>query len=265
VIGRGRPLERRPLPCVAIPTTAGTGSEVTRNAVLTAPGQGVKVSLRSPWMLPAAALVDPLLTLALPPEVTASTGLDAVTQLIEPYLSAKANPLTDALALEGLRHAVRSLKRAWADGGDAAAREDMALASLLGGLALANAGLGAVHGLAAPLGGLRPVPHGVACAALLPHILEANLRAAEPEGPLHRRFQELARVLTGDPAAGPADGVTWVRQLVADLRIPGLGRYGLTTADLEIVAARGMAASSMKANPVSLDQATLVQALAQAL
>jgi alcohol dehydrogenase class IV len=265
VIGRGRPLERRPLPSVAIPTTAGTGSEVTRNAVLTAPGQGVKVSLRSPWMLPAAALVDPLLTLPLPPEVTASTGLDAMTQLIEPYLSAKANPLTDALALEGLRHAVRSLKRAWADGGDAAAREDMALASLLGGLALANAGLGAVHGLAAPLGGLRPVPHGVACAALLPHVLEANLRAAGPDGALHRRFQELARVLTGDPAAGPADGVRWVRQLVADLRIPGLARYGLTAADLETVAERGLVASSMKANPVVLDQATLVQVLAQAL
>jgi alcohol dehydrogenase class IV len=265
VVGQGRPLERRPLPCVAIPTTAGTGSEVTRNAVLTASEAEVKVSLRHPWMLPAAALVDPELTFGLPPEVTASTGLDAMTQLIEPYLSVKANPLTDALALEGLRHAARSLRRAWAEGGDPAAREDMALASLLGGLALANAGLGAVHGLAAPLGGLRPIPHGVACAALLPHVLEANLRAAAPDSPLRARFQQLARILTGEPEAEAADGVRWVRTLVEDLGIPGLGRYGLTAGDLELVAERGRTASSMKANPVPLDQAALVEVLTRAL
>jgi len=264
VIGQGRPLDQRPLPCIAIPTTAGTGSEVTRNAVLTSPEHGVKVSLRHPWMLPAVALVDPRLTVGMPPAVTASTGLDALTQLIEPYLSARANPVTDALALEGIRRAVRSLRRAWADGEDLEAREDMALASLLGGLALANAGLGAVHGLAAPLGGLRPVPHGVACAALLPHVLAANLRAAPGHGPLLDRFRTLAMILTGDPAAAAADGVRWVRELVADLQIPGLGHYGLIESDLERVADLALVASSMKANPVPLDRAALVAILALA-
>jgi len=265
VIGQGLALERRPLPCIAIPTTAGTGSEVTRNAVLASPEHGVKVSLRHPWMLPAVALVDPALTLGLPPEITASTGLDALTQLIEPYLSVRANPVTDALALEGIRRAARSLRRAWSEGGDLEAREDMALASLLGGLALANAGLGAVHGLAAPLGGLRPVPHGFACAALLGPVLAANLQAAGDHGPLLLRFRELARILTGDQAAEPADGVRWVQALVADLRIPGLGRHGLLPADLELVAERALEASSMKANPVPLDRAALVAILAQAL
>ena len=264
VIGQGRPLDQGPLPCIAIPTTAGTGSEVTRNAVLTSPEHGVKVSLRHPWMLPAVALVDPRLTVGMPPAVTASTGLDALTQLIEPYLSARANPVTDALALEGIRRAVRSLRRAWADGEDLEAREDMALASLLGGLALANAGLGAVHGLAAPLGGLRPVPHGVACAALLPHVLAANLRAAPGHGPLLDRFRTLAMILTGDPAAAAADGVSWVRELVADLQIPGLGHYGLIESDLERVADLALVASSMKANPVPLDRAALVAILALA-
>ena len=264
VIGQGQPLERRPLPSLAIPTTAGTGSEVTRNAVLTSPEHGVKVSLRHPWMLPAVALVDPRLALGLPPAITASTGLDALTQLIEPYLSNKANPVTDALALEGIRRAVRSLRRAWAEGGDLEAREDMALASLLGGLALANAGLGAVHGLAAPLGGLRPVPHGVACAALLPHVLAANLAAAQPQGPLMEKFRTLARTLTGEPRAIPADGVRWVQELVAALAIPGLGHYGLMEADLERVAELALAASSMKANPVPLDRATLMAILARA-
>jgi len=262
VIGRGRPLARRPLPCIAIPTTAGTGSEVTRNAVLASPEHGVKASLRHPWMLPEVALVDPGLTVSLPPAITASTGLDALTQLIEPYLSVKANPMTDALCLEGVRRAARSLKRAWSDGGDLAAREDMALASLLGGLALANAGLGAVHGLAAPLGGLAPVPHGLACAVLLPHVLEANLRSG---GPVCIRFRELAGLLTGDPGADALDGLRWVQDLVRELRVPGLGSFGLSAADLDLVAERGLAASSMKANPVTFDRAALAAILAKAM
>jgi alcohol dehydrogenase class IV len=265
VIGQGQALEHRPLPCIAIPTTSGTGSEVTRNAVLGVPDQGVKASLRHPWMLPAVALVDPCLTLGVPPEVTASTGLDALTQLIEPYLSIRANPMTDALCLEGLRRASRSLGRAWAQGEDLEAREDMALASLLGGLALANAGLGAVHGLAAPLGGMTRVPHGVACAVLLPHVLEANLRTCLPASPTLARFGELARLLTGQPDAGPLDGVRWVQALVAGFGLPGLGRYGLDAADLERVAERGLAASSMKANPVPLSREALVAILAKAL
>ena len=161
VVGRGQPLRAAPLPFIAIPTTAGTGAEVTRNAVLAVPEQRVKVSLRSPLMLPRVALVDPELTLGLPPALTASTGLDALTQLLEPFVSGRANPFTDALCRDGLRRCARSLRRAFHDGQDAAAREDMALASLFGGLALANAGLGAVHGFAGPIGGMFPAPHEI--------------------------------------------------------------------------------------------------------
>ena len=265
VIGEGQPLSLRPLPCIAIPTTAGTGSEVTRNAVLTSPEHGVKASLRHEWMLPAVALVDPALTLGLPRNLTASTGLDALTQLIEPYLSTKANPLTDALCLEGIRHAVRSLRLACASGGDRAARSDLALASLLGGLALANAGLGAVHGLAAPLGGLVEVPHGVACARLLPHVLEANLLSLRPGDPALVKFGELARILTGQAQAQPLDGVAWVQALVSDLEVPGLAAFGLSADRLELVAERAMVASSMKANPVPLGREALVAILAKAM
>ena len=268
VIGQGRSLEHHPLPCLAIPTTAGTGSEVTRNAVLAAPEAGLKVSLRHAWMLPRVALVDPELTLGLPPEITASTGLDALTQLIEPFVSNRANPMTDACCREGLRRVAGSLHRAWENGHDLKAREDMALASLFGGLALANGGLGAVHGLAAPLGGLKPVPHGVACAALLPHVLEANLaklREQDPGGQGIVRFTELAVVLTGNPEAGAEDGVRWVMSLVEDLQIPGLALYGVIVADLEPIAQRATKANSMQANPVLLRVDDLVGILAKAL
>lgn len=265
VVGEGRSLERPPLPVIAVPTTAGTGSEVTRNAVLAAPEHGVKVSLRHEWMLPKIALVDPELTHGLPPGITASTGLDALTQLIEPFVSSKASPMTDALCQDGLRRAARSLQKAWEDGMDRDARRDMALASLLGGMALANAGLGAVHGLAAPLGGLKPIPHGIACAALLPHVMEANLLALPTGHPARDKYSELARILTGNPGAEPMDGVTWVASMVETLRIPRLGSFGLEACELFGVAQRSLAASSMKANPVSLDADTLARILARAL
>lgn len=265
VVGEGRSLERPPLPVIAVPTTAGTGSEATRNAVLAAPEHGVKVSLRHEWMLPRIALVDPELTYDLPREITASTGLDALTQLIEPFVSTKANPMTDALCLEGLRKASWSLWRAWEEGRDPDARRDMALASLLGGMALANAGLGAVHGLAAPLGGLKPIPHGVACAALLPHVMMANIQALPPGHSAHGRYHELARILTGNPEAGPMDGATWVASLVETLQIPRLGSFGLEANELSGIAQRALSASSMKANPVMLDAGTLVRILAHAM
>src|ERR1019366_6913146 len=217
-------------PCIAVPTTAGTGSEVTRNAVLGSKEHGVKVSLRSPLMLPRVALVDPRLTLGLPPAFTASTGLDALTQLIEPYVCSRANPFTDALCLDGIRRAAASLLRAYEQGDDEDARADMAYASLLGGLALANAGLGVVHGFAAPIGGMFAAPHGAVCAAILPHGMEANiraLRARDPESAALRRYREIARTLTGDPEASPEDGVNWVRQLIQALRIPALAVYGI--------------------------------------
>lgn len=253
VIGRGRPLEKDGLPFVAIPTTAGTGSEVTRNAVLASPEHRVKASLRSPRMLARLAIVDPLLTLGLPPAVTAATGLDALTQLIEPFVSSRANPLTDGFCREGIPRVARSLRRAWAHPDDRAARTDMALASLLSGLALANAGLGAVHGFAAPLGGLFDAPHGAVCAALLPHVMEANLRAARERGaPVVGRYAEVARLLTGDPQAMADDGVTWVRAVCAVLAIPSLGTWGVTPGDLSRVSEMAANASSMKGNPVPL-------------
>ena len=206
VVGRGRSLTQPSLPCIAIPTTAGTGAEVTRNAVLASPEHGIKASLRSETMLPRLALVDPELTYSLPAAVTASTGLDALTQLIEPFTSSKANPLTDALCREGMMRAARSLRTAYEDGRDAVAREDMAHASLFGGLALANAGLGVVHGFAGPVGGAFHAPHGAVCAAFLPHVMAVNaraLRTRQPGSAALARYDEIARILTGQAAAWP--------------------------------------------------------------
>ncbi len=168
-VGKARPIRIPPLPFVAVPTTAGTGSEVTRNSVLGSTAHQIKASMRSPLMLPRIALIDPELTYTLPPAVTAYTGLDALTQLIEPYVSVRANPLVDALCVEGIRRVAGALRRAYRDGSDREARGDMSFASHLGGLALANAGLGVVHGFASPLGGQWKAPHGALCAALLPH------------------------------------------------------------------------------------------------
>ncbi|RME94190.1 MAG: iron-containing alcohol dehydrogenase [Verrucomicrobia bacterium] len=268
VVGRGQPLERPAAPWIAIPTTAGTGAEVTRNAVLACPSHRVKVSLRSPRLLARVAIVDPELTHALPAEVTARTGMDALTQLIEPFVSARRQPITDALCREALPRAARSLKRACERGDDAQAREDMALASLFSGLALANAGLGAVHGFAGPIGGMFPAPHGAVCAALLPHVMEVNLRALRrrtPDSPVLARYDELARLLTGNPTAQAADGVAWVRQLAADLGIPPLRTYGIGEADVPVLCAKARAASSMKGNPIPLEDAELRAILEAAL
>lgn len=268
VIGRGQPLTRPSLPFVAIPTTAGTGSEVTRNAVLGSKDAKVKASLRSPHMLPRLALVDPELLTGAPAAVLASSGLDALSQLIEPYLSARAQPLTDALAREGMRRSARSLRRAVLEGPDAAAREDLALASLFGGLCLANSGLGAVHGFAAPVGGMFDAPHGAVCAALLPATLDVNLRALRaraPEHPALPRFAEVAALLTGRSDARAEDALTWVEELCRALGVPGLGRYGMTEADVPLLVTKARAASSMKANPLALTDAELTEIATRAL
>lgn len=268
VIGRGQHIKNPPLPYLAIPTTAGTGAEVTRNAVLASPEHRVKVSLRSPLMLPRVAVVDPELTYGLPPDVTASTGLDALTQVIEPFVSNRANPMTDALCREGMQRAGRSLRRAYEHGGDVAAREDMALASLFGGLALANARLGAVHGFAGPIGGMYPAPHGAVCAALLPHVMDANVRALqarEPGHPALARYAEVARLVTGDPAATTEQGVAWLLDLTRALHIPRLGAYGIGAADLLQLVEKGAVASSMQGNPIKLTPDELRDILARAL
>ena len=260
IVGKGQPLAEPSVPFIAVPTTAGTGSEVTRNAVLASPGDHVKASLRSPWMLPRLAVVDPELTYDLPPEVTASTGLDALTQLIEPYVSIRANAMTDMYCLEGIRRAARSLARAYEDGRDSAARADMSLASLLGGLSLANAGLGAVHGFAAPVGGMFPAPHGAVCAALLPWVMEANiraLRARAPESEPLRRYQAVAAILTGRPDARAELGVEWVAELCERLAIAPLSTYGVTEAHFDALVEAARRASSMKGNPIVLETAEL--------
>ncbi|MFO7323458.1 MAG: iron-containing alcohol dehydrogenase [Chloroflexota bacterium] len=267
VIGKGQSLSRPPLPYMAVPTTAGTGAEVTRNAVLASPEHRVKVSLRSPLMLPKLALVDPELTYSMPPEVTAMTGMDALTQVLEPFVSVKANPLTDALCREGMARAARSLRRAFEEPTDAA-REDMSLASLFGGLALANAALGAVHGFAGPLGGMYPIPHGVACARLLPYVMETNIRALrerEPDNPALARYAEVARILTGNPDATPEDGAAWVAELCEALKIPRLSQFGVASIDLPDIVEKSARASSMKGNPIKLTEAELTEILERAL
>jgi alcohol dehydrogenase class IV len=271
VVGKGRAIAAPPLPFIAVPTTAGTGSEVTRNAVLGSTEHGVKASLRSPLMLPRVALVDPELTYALPPAVTAATGLDALTQLIEPYVGARANPLVDAVCVEGIRRVAGALRRAYHNGADREARRDMALASLFGGLALANAGLGIVHGFAAPLGGSSKAPHGALCAALLPHGMAANvaaLRARAPQhpalGPVLDRYATVARLLTGRNEAGAEDGIEWVHALCAELNVPALRVWGIAEADLPGVVEKAARSSSMQANPLPLTAEELLAVVAAA-
>jgi alcohol dehydrogenase class IV len=268
VVGKGRSITVAPLPFIAVPTTAGTGSEVTRNAVLGSTEHGVKASLRSPLILPRVAVVDPELTYGLPPQVTAFTGLDALTQLIEPYVSIRSNPLVDAICVAGIERIAGALRRAYHNGADRDARHDMALASLFGGLALANAGLGVVHGFAAPLGGRWKAPHGALCAALLPHGMAANvvgLRARAPQHPALERYTAIARLLTGRSEAGVEDGIDWVRTLSEELSIPALRAWGITEADLPGVAEKAAKASSMQANPLPLTEEELIAVIRAAL
>jgi alcohol dehydrogenase class IV len=267
VVGKGLPITNLPTPMIAVPTTAGTGAEVTRNAVIGVPEHHVKVSLRSPLLLPKLALIDPELTTGLPPEVTASTGLDALTQLIEPYVSVKANPLTDSICREGLQHIAHGIVRAYQDD-DPGAREEMSLASLFGGLALANSGLGVVHGFASVLGGMVRIPHGVACARLLPFVMRTNLCALEQRNPhslaLHR-YQEIAQILTGNSLASAADGISWIQELCTRMRIPPLADYGINTNEAPDIILKTGKASSTKANPIQLTDDELMRILKAAL
>ena len=267
VIGKGRPLKRPSAPFVAIPTTAGTGAEVTSNSVLDAPEHRVKVSMRSPYMLPDVALIDPELTYSMPPGITAVTGLDAFTQLLEAFISIHANPMTDGICREGLQRAARSLERVYLDGNNVGARTDMCLASLFGGLALANAKLGAVHGFAGPLGGMYHAAHGALCAALLPTVMEINLNALKSRAsnsPALDRYDQVARLVTGLPDARSTDGIDWVRDLCGRLEIKSLATYGIEQKDFTEIAAKASRASSMKGNPVALTEEELLAVLQKA-
>ena len=267
VIGQGQPLTRASAPCIAIPTTAGTGAEVTRNSVLASTEHRVKVSLRSPTMLPDLAVIDPELTYSMPPSLTASTGLDALTQILEPFVSLKSNPLTDALCREGLKRVARSLHQAFENGSDATAREDMAIASLFGGLALANSKLGAVHGFAGTMGAMFSIPHGVICASLLPHVMEVNVKALQRKGllTLLSRYDEVARLLTGKPDAEAPDGIDWIHDLCNILDVAPLLEFGITEVHFPEIIAGAKRASSMKGNPVELTDEELIEILRKAV
>lgn len=268
VIGKGQKLKEAPLPFIALPTTAGTGAEVTKNAVLASYEHRVKVSLRDNRMLADIALVDPSLTHSMPPSVTASTGMDALAQVLEPYVSCLANPLTDGLCVEGLRRAGRSLRRVYAEPDNTTARTDMALTSLLGGLALANAKLGAVHGFAGVLGGMYNAPHGAICAALLPPVIKANVRALQgrqPQNPALRRYEYAAQFILFDRSATTQDAMDWIGETREIFGIPGLGAYGIEEKDFDDIAEKSALSSSMKGNPLPLTHEELKAILVEAL
>lgn len=273
VVGKGRRLAAPAAPWMAVPITAGTGAEATRNAVIGVPQKRFKASIRSEHLLARVALVDPELGVAVPPAVTASAGMDALCQLIESYTSSGASPMTDALALRGLDLASRCLPRVFAHGGDISAREGMALAALLSGITLTSAGLGAVHGLAAPLGANFPAPHGTICAALLPHIIAANVRALREQGDTAgrglARYAEVGRQLPGlETAADEAaiDGcIRFTSDLVRTLAIPPLHRFGIGTSDVPEMVALARKASSTRFNPVILSDEAMSEALRAAI
>lgn len=267
VIGKGRKLEESPLPCIAIPTTSGTGAEVTKNSVIKSIEHKVKVSLRSDLMFPKLAIIDPVLTFTMPPALTATTGVDALTHLLETFVSKNANPFIDALCREGIKRISDSLLLAYNDGNNLEARENMAMASMLGGMALANVKLGAVHGFAGPLGGMFPIPHGAVCACLLPAVMEINIEALNIAGQHKQlsKFDEVARILTQNDAACAADGVVWIKQLVQKLQIPSLTDFHVSPDSFPELVGMTKNSSSMKGNPVELDNRQLLEILYQSL
>ncbi len=268
VIGKGVPLSKPSLPFIAVPTTSGTGAEVTKNGVVSSPEHHIKVSLRSPYMLAELVLIDPELTLSVPKDVTASTGLDALTQVLEPFVSKHANPITDAFAVEGLKRITRSLKKAYDYPNDLQAREDMAIGSLFGGLALANAKLGAVHGFAGVIGGMFTIPHGVVCAILLPHVVQANIKALktrDPNHPILSKFDEVAKIMMQNQKATAYDVMTWLNNLCNHFKIPTLAAYQITQKHIEEIVEKSKHSSSMQGNPIELTNDELKAILVKAL
>jgi alcohol dehydrogenase class IV len=263
IIGKGNPLENAPLPFIAIPTTAGTGAEVTKNAVIKSTEHNVKVSLRSDLMFPTIAVIDPELTLTMPPEITASTGIDALTHLLETYVSCQSNPFVDMFCREGMARIASSLERAFTDGNNLEARENMAMASMMGGMALANVKLGAVHGFAGPLGGMFPIPHGAVCACLLPAVMDVNISVLKEKG-LEKellKFDEVARILTQNNSAVAQNGVERVAEIVKNLKIPTLSDFQISVESFPELIEKALNSSSMKGNPVQLDKAQLLEIL----
>jgi alcohol dehydrogenase class IV len=267
VVGKNLPLRNLSAPYIAIPTTAGTGSEVTRNAVLTVSEKHVKISMRSPLMVPKIAIIDPLLTCSVPPEVTASTGMDALTQVIEPFVSLKRNELTDLFCREGIKRGAKSLICAYLNGDDHEAREDMCWVSLLGGLSLANAGLGMVHGFAGPIGGMFHAPHGAICASLLPSVVEINIKALmarDSNSKTLSRYSEIASILSGKDNAEIGEAWIFLKNLCSDLKIPGLRSFGVKQQYFDEIVGSAQNASSTKGNPIVLNREELITILEMA-
>lgn len=261
VVGKGLPLTADPIPFVALPTTSGTGAEVTKNAVIGLPDHGRKVSLRDDRMIARVAIIDPALTDHCPRAVTLASGLDALTQVIEPYVSCKATPYTDAITLPAIAPGLSALMRLMT-GEEAAARDALAWTSLVGGLALANAGLGAVHGFAGVIGGTTGAAHGAICGALLGPVLAMN--RARTEGAARARIDQVCAILgdgLGVPAADAPQALTaWARAA----GLPRLADLGLDPATHPAVAEASQTASSMKGNPVALSVQDLTAVLDQA-
>ena len=284
-IGPGLPYQGPAVPFVAVPTPAGTGSEATKNAVLSVRGAGgFKRSFRDEALIARVAIVDPELLASCPPALIAANGMDALTQLLESYLSTRANPVADRLALRGLA-AARDGLLVWHElavaglGGAAASagpRAAMATAALCSGICLAQTGLGAVHGVASPLGALFPIPHGVACGSTLAAATRLNVAALElrgPENPALARYAELGRLLAGTgkaPATFPHDGearaalVQVLDDWRARLAVPRLSAYGITAADIPAIVADSRG-SSMKTNPIVLTDSEIAAILAESL
>ena len=263
VVGLGQPLDNNPIPWIAVPTTAGTGSEVTKNAVIDIPDAQRKVSLRDPRLLPHVALIDPALTDKTPKRVTLACGLDAITQCIEPYLSKKRTPLTDALVEHVIPKGLKALTNLMTTETQSD-RDTMALVSVTGGIALANSGLGVIHGFAGPLGSVTGAAHGEICAALLAHGLKAHRAyVTDPELVVRIRVIEgwLADALGGEPT----DAFDTLDDWIKNQGISGLASLGLTKAQIPEVAIASQSASSMKANPVDLDTDILTRILEEAL
>jgi alcohol dehydrogenase class IV len=263
VVGKGLPLKNPSKPYIAIPSTAGTGSEVTRNAVIDVPEKNVKVSMRNAFMLPAISLVDPELTLDLPPQITATTGMDAFVQVIEPYVCNSPNPMVDMFCRDAIPRVPKNLSIAYRDGSNLEARENMSWVSLLGGLSLANAKLGAVHGFSGPIGGMFHVPHGAICACLLPAVMRINVEALIKNDAgisVLKRYQEISTWITGDVNAHIEDGVLYIEELCKNLKIPRLNEMGIIEADFSRIVEKSKNSSSMKGNPVQLseDELTLI-------
>ena len=264
VVGKGMPQKNPSKPYLAVPSTAGTGSEVTRNAVIDVPDKKVKVSMRNAYMLPKIALVDPELTLDLPPSITATTGMDAFVQVIEPYVCDSPNPMVDMFCRDAIPRAAENLLNAFQNGSNIKARENMSWVSLMGGLSLANAKLGAVHGFAGPIGGMFHAPHGAICASLLPAVMQvniANLRKSKTESPSLIRYREIAGWVTGDKQADADDGTQFIERLCKSLKIPRLHEIGIRESDFSSIVEKSKNSSSMKGNPIQLPDEELIRIL----